>query len=306
MSKSQVPKKSQIPNRKFSTGWALEFWHWTFRAQRGFTLIEVIISVAIIVLVGATLLFAFAQLERSTALNRSSDGALVFFRLARERTIAAEDNAQWGVNVAADQMRLFTGASFSGDAEDTFTLPNSVTAAASLVGGGPDVVFDRIDGATATSGTVTLTGPGGGQRILTIFASGDAVASSALPPPLGTRVTDTRHAHLALPFSLNGSTTMTLTFSNSPNPDTVQAINVPSQISGGQFLWGGSVDVNGSAQQLILASHAIGVSTTDLSVTRDRTQNDKALVIDVDGTIIVSYTATGTVSGGVGVTVSIQ
>ena len=194
----------------------------------------------------------------------------------------------------------------SGDAEDTFTLPNSVTAAASLVGGGPDVVFDRIDGATATSGTVTLTGPGGGQRILTIFASGDAVASSALPPPLGTRVTDTRHAHLALPFSLNGSTTMTLTFSNSPNPDTVQAINVPSQISGGQFLWGGSVDVNGSAQQLILASHAIGVSTTDLSVTRDRTQNDKALVIDVDGTIIVSYTATGTLNGGVGVTVSIQ
>ncbi|MBI4134317.1 MAG: prepilin-type N-terminal cleavage/methylation domain-containing protein [Candidatus Terrybacteria bacterium] len=282
------------------------FWHWVFRAQRGFTLIEVVLSVAIIMLVGAALLVSFAQLERSTALNRSSDGVSVFLRLARERTIAAENNAQWGVNVAVDQMRLFTGASFSGDAEDTFTLPNGVTATAALAGGGSDVVFDRIDGTTATSGTITLTGPGGGQRILTVFSSGDAVASSTLPPPLDTRVTDTRHAHLALPFSLNGSTTMTLTFSDPPNPDTVQAINIPSQISGGQFFWEGSVDVNGSAQQLVLVTHAIGVSTTDLSVARDRTQNDKALVIDVDGTVIASYTATGTLTGGVGVTVSIQ
>lgn len=275
-------------------------------SQRGFTLIEVILSVAIIVLVGATLLFSFAQLEQSTALNRASDGALVFLRLARERTIGAESNAQWGVNVAADQIRLFAGASFSGDAEDTFTLPNGVTATPALVGGGSDVVFDRIDGMTATSGTITLTGPGGGQRILTVFSSGDAVASSALPPPIGTRVTDTRHVHLALPFSLNGSTTMTLTFSNPPNPDTVQAINVPSQISGGQFLWEGSVDVNGSAQQLVLVTHSIGVLTTDLAVIRDRMQNDKALVIDVDGTVIASYTATGTVTGGVGVTVAVQ
>lgn len=306
MSKSHVPQKSQIQNPKARTGWSLWFRHWTSRAQRGFTLIEILLSVAIIIFVSATVSLAFVQIERSTALNRASDGLMSFFRLAREETLAAEGNNQWGVNVTATQALLFTGAAFPGTAEDTFVFPGGITAVAAFAGGGADVVFNRIDGTTVNTGTVTFTEPGGRTRMVTILGSGDVMVSAALPGQLGTRVTDTRHVHFALPFSLNNSTTMALTFSNPPNPNTVQTIGVQAQITNGQFLWDGTVDVNGSSQHLRIVSHAIGVATTDLAVVRDRIQNDKAVVIDVDGAIVGTYTAAGALTPGVGVTATVQ
>ena len=139
-----------------------------------------------------------------------------------------------------------------------------------------------------------------------MYVSGEAGIAQSLPSPSGARVTDSRHAHLALPFSLNGSTTMTLTFSNPPNPNTVQVIDIPTNTSNGQFSWEGTVDVNGAIEHLALVTHAIDVSTTDLSVQRDRMENTKAVIIDVDGVVIGTYTASGALTGGVGVTVDLQ
>lgn len=273
--------------------------------ERGFSMFELLIAIAILfVLIAGTLLF-LSQFRARYDVDRAAAGTLALLRLARERTIAADNDAQWGVHVTSSQIMLFEGASYV-TAEDTLTLPPHVTASATLTGGGSDAVFNRIDGTTATNGTITLTGQGTTSRVLTIYVSGETGLAQTLPAPTGTRVTDTRHVHFLLPFSLNTSTTMTLTFSNSPNPDTVEAIDVQSNISNGQFLWEDDVDVNGSNQHLRIVSHSIGVSDTNLAIRRDRMENDKALVIDVDGVVIATYTAGGVVSGGVGVTVTVQ
>lgn len=141
---------------------------------------------------------------------------------------------------------------------------------------------------------------------MTIFVSGDIVTAGTLPSELGTRDWDTRHAHFTLPFSLNGSNTMTLTFADSPNPDVIEAIDVPASISGGQFSWEGDVDVNGSMQHIDMVSHAIGLADSELSVRRDALQNTKALTIDVDGAVVATYDEDGSVAEGPGVSKEIQ
>lgn len=271
----------------------------------GFSLLEIVLAMAIFLLLLGSTLAALNSFRSRGDIDRASSGTMSLLRLAHERTIAAENNLQWGVHVESDALDLFSGDTYISAAE-VFQLPQGTTAQAALSGGGSDVVFNRIDGTTATNGTITLTTNQGEIRTVTIFVSGEASLSGSLPAQQNTRITDTRHAHLALPFSLNSSTTMNLTFSNSPNPDTVQAIDVQANISNGQFTWEGEVDVNGSTQRIALVTHAIGVTTTNLAVRRDKLENDKALTIDVDGTVIATYTADGALTPGVGVTATVQ
>lgn len=273
--------------------------------QKGFSLLEVVIAMAIFLLLLGATLAVLASFRSRGEIDRASSGTVSLLRLARERTVAGQNNIQWGVHVRSGALDLFSGAAFT-SAVETFTFPRGVTATAALSGGGFDVVFKRIDGTTATNGTITLATSLGETRTVTIFLSGETALSGALPLPQNTRITDTRHVHLALPFSLNNSNTIHLTFSNPPNPNTVQAINIPSNIVNGQFTWEGDVDVNGSIQHLALVSHAIGVTTTNLAVRRDKLENNKAVVIDVDGTVIASYTVAGALTPGVGVTATVQ
>ena len=112
-----------------------------FRIQeRGFSLIEVLIAVAIIVVLAAIAFLALGQFRARSDVDRAATGALAFLRLARERTVAGEGDTQWGVHVTSSQLMLFQGSSFV-SAEDTLTLPPTIIASAALSGGGSDIVF---------------------------------------------------------------------------------------------------------------------------------------------------------------------
>lgn len=127
-----------------------------------------------------------------------------------------------------------------------------------------------------------------------------------IDPPVNA---DSRHVEFELDdptnsnhdgWSIRGHTTMTLTFSDSPNPDVIQNIAMVDYFNSDQtsFDWQGSVDVNGDAENLRIHSLYIDQYDTILSIHRDRSINSKAVSISIDSRSIASYAADGTPTAG--------
>ena len=138
------------------------------RLLTGFTVIEILISVAVIAIIVLIIVSGIASFRRSADLNHASDGILAQFREARRRTVESRDASQWGMHIESSRTTLFKGATYSAGAADNevFALPNTITAS-----GLADVVFKRISGDTDNSGTLILT-LGSNTRVITIRSSG--------------------------------------------------------------------------------------------------------------------------------------
>ena len=135
--------------------------------MRGFTLIEIFISVAVIVVIVLVVAGGLSSFRRSAELNQAVDGVVSQLREARHRTIESKDASQWGVHVESSRTTLFKGVSFpEGTDKEVFTLPSAVTAA-----GPADIVFKRISGDTDNAGIVTLT-LGANTKAINIRSSG--------------------------------------------------------------------------------------------------------------------------------------
>lgn len=126
-----------------------------------------------------------------------------------------------------------------------------------------------------------------------------------IDPPAGA---DSRHVEFELDdptntnhdgWSIRGRTTLTLTFTD-PTPDVVQNIPMAGYFNADQtsFDWQGSVNVNGDTETLRIHSLYIDQYDTVLSVHRDRSINGQAVTISIDGRLIASYAADGTVTAG--------
>lgn len=126
-----------------------------------------------------------------------------------------------------------------------------------------------------------------------------------IDPPAGA---DSRHVEFELDdptnsnhdgWSIRGGTTLTLTFTD-PTPDVVQNIAMASYFNSDQtvFDWQGSVNVDGDTETLRIHSLYIDRYDTVLSVHRDRAINNKAVDISIDGRLVASYAADGTIIVG--------
>ncbi len=140
----------------------------TSRAARGFTLIEILISVAVVAIIVLIIVSGLSAFRRSADLNHAVDGVLAQLREAKRRTVESRDASRWGVHVESSRTTLFKGTTYSFGAADNevFTLPSAVTAS-----GLADVVFKRISGETDNAGMLTLT-LGSNTKVITIRSSG--------------------------------------------------------------------------------------------------------------------------------------
>ncbi len=97
-----------------------------------------------------------------------------------QSTTQIADNP-WGVKFldsTTDSYVLYSGDSYA--ARDTtwdtvYPLPDSVTfSSISLQGGGSEVLFTQVTGATSQYGTITLVSSNGSTRIITVNTLGNA------------------------------------------------------------------------------------------------------------------------------------
>ncbi|OGZ44358.1 MAG: hypothetical protein A3J55_03640 [Candidatus Ryanbacteria bacterium RIFCSPHIGHO2_02_FULL_45_17b] len=127
--------------------------------MRGFTIIELLLVIAIAVILLVIVLSGFSNLRQSSDFTLAVDEAVSFLQEARAKTLSSENDSVYGVHFETSQFVLFTGDTYNAASASNKVraLPSSVEISSFLLtGGGDAVVFKRLTGETATYGTITF------------------------------------------------------------------------------------------------------------------------------------------------------
>jgi prepilin-type N-terminal cleavage/methylation domain-containing protein len=148
--------------------------------RRGFTLIEILVSIAIM-----AVLAAIVAVSISIFVLRANGAAaaldLIQF-LDETRTLATDsfNDTAYGVHLATTSATRFTGSSYTAGAPTNVVLSlasNVSIINIALSGGGADVVFNKLTGTTTKPGTFTVREEGTSSttdHTVTIYATGVA------------------------------------------------------------------------------------------------------------------------------------
>lgn len=144
--------------------------------KTGFTFIELMVVIGIIMLITYIFLGTFLNFKRNQALIMDTDTVVGLLRQARNQTLSSKNSNSYGVHFTAPQVTLFTGSTYNSGATDNenFVLSSTDTVLSiSLTGGGNDVVFSRLTGETTQNGTIVVSSPGISQtKTVTIYKTG--------------------------------------------------------------------------------------------------------------------------------------
>ena len=281
--------------------------------QKGLSLIEVLIVILVIIILIGSAFVSYRLFEKRTELESTAQNILATLKLAQTKTLASEGASQYGIHFESSQYVLFKGeAHQEGAAENKiYQIPSRLEIYnIDLSGGGNDVVFQRISGLTDQNGIIDLRIILQPDKIktITIQSSGQVELGLASTECCTTNhLTDTRHVHLNLGWSIQDSVTLTLSFPDTP--EVINNINMADYFGGGgtEFNWSETIDVNGQNQELRIHTHSLDAFNTILCVHRDRGKNNKPLQISIDAKDIISYTTEGEISIGLyGGTAEIQ
>lgn len=145
--------------------------------MKGFSLLEIIIVIGILILLAALGTGSLLQFSKTTDLNSSVEAGVSLLLEARAKTLSSQEESQYGVHFESGKIVLFKGAAYSSSdpLNEETALPSSVeTASISLNGGGSDVIFKKLTGETDQYGTITfrLKSNTASVRMLSILATG--------------------------------------------------------------------------------------------------------------------------------------
>lgn len=269
--------------------------------KRGFTLPELLVIVAILIILTALTVPFFRYFGEELDLNNSAEGIINSLRLAQNKTLASEGFSQWGVyfttTTVPHQYILFKGPSFAlRDAlfDEYQNLPNSVEISEIQLDGTNEVVFNRINGTANQSGSITLRLKNDFSKTKTIFIeSSGQVGLSGPSVPINSRLKDSRHVHFDYSRLIATTTeTITLTFEST----VIENIVIAENLKDGQIYWEGGVNVGGEIQKIKIHTHRLNNPDTQFSIHRDRRYNNKSLVVTISGDgsgTVIDYSADG-------------
>jgi len=129
-------------------------------SDRGVSLVETIVVIAVVSVLFAMAFGAFNTLNSGKALETDALRVALELQEARSLTVSSKDAQQYGVHFASSSVTRFEGASFvAGSPANVTTALNQavIVSSTTLSGGSVDVVFKRLSGETAQSGTVVLS-----------------------------------------------------------------------------------------------------------------------------------------------------
>lgn len=138
--------------------------------MKGFTLIEVLLSVAVIGLLTALSAPLYQSFQVRNDLDIAAGTVAQDLRRAIILSRAVDGDSSWGVSVQSNTVTVFKGASFAGR-DATFDETDTVPASISLTGLS-EVVMAKLTGLPATTGTITLNSSVNHSRVVTINAQG--------------------------------------------------------------------------------------------------------------------------------------
>lgn len=136
----------------------------------GFTLLEMMLSVAVIGILAAIGFPVYQTFQIKNDLSLSVINSVHSFRRAQTLAEAVDGDSTWGVKVQTGSIVLFKGASYAArdsTYDEIFDLPGTITPS-----GTTEVVFAKMTGVPGTTGTLTLTSSSGLTNNITINGKG--------------------------------------------------------------------------------------------------------------------------------------
>ncbi len=266
--------------------------------SNGFTLLELLLIVGIIVLMVALAIPVFRSFQETAGLNNTAEEIVNALRLSQNKTLASQAGSSWGVyfnDVGSPQNYiLFQGASFSSrepTSDKVYQLSKRIEfSLVSIVGGGKEIVFNKVSGTTSKSGQVTLRLKSDQSKVKTVYVddSGRTQLVQGSLPSQAQRLKDYRHVHFDYGRSIDtANEKLKLTFIDGGSP-IQQEITIANNLKDGQLYWEGEVNVGGSLQKLKIHSHRLNNPDTQFSIHRGADENNKALKVDISGDTALS------------------
>jgi type II secretory pathway pseudopilin PulG len=146
--------------------------------QRGFTLLEALLSVGLISILVGVSLPVYQGFQSRTDLEVTTQAVAEAFRRAQTFSRASYGDSQWGVKILpGTSVVLFKGSLYTGrdvPYDETIPVPSTI---AMTVGGamapGNETVFTKVTGIPSNTGSVTLTFTRGNDiKTVTLNAAG--------------------------------------------------------------------------------------------------------------------------------------
>ena len=278
---------------------------------KSFTLIELLVIIGTMIILMALAAPAFRIFQKESDLNDSAEEIINILRLAQNRTLASEGASQWGVyfstSTSPHQYVLFQGTDYDSrvvSSDEVHKLPKSIEIYEINLGGGSEVVFNRVSGETNQSGNIKIRLIGDISKTKTIYIenSGQVGLTSPSTPSDANRVKDSRHVHFNYNQNVQDAATLKLIFPDYPadnyNIDFQTYLNADKT----EFSWEGKVLVgpegSKTEQRLKIHTHSLTSVAAQFCIHRDRRSNDKTLNITLDTENLINYTGAGEESKG--------
>lgn len=138
--------------------------------HRGFTLLEVMLSVAIIALIAGLGTPIYQGFQVRNDLDVAANSVATSLRRAQILSQAVDGDTSWGLSIQSGEITLFRGASYasrSAEYDEVFNLQGSITPS-----GVSEIVYEKFTGIPQTTGTIILTSNANETRNIIINEKG--------------------------------------------------------------------------------------------------------------------------------------
>lgn len=123
--------------------------------KRGFTLLELLLSIAIISVLAGLSLPVYRTLIKKNDLYIAANSVASSFRRAQVLSRAVDGDTSWGVKIQSGSIVLFKGTSYAArdtTFDETFDVPSTIDAS-----GTTEFVFSKFTGLPQTTGTINFS-----------------------------------------------------------------------------------------------------------------------------------------------------
>lgn len=129
------------------------------KKSRGVTFLELIIAVGILGMLLTVIMPSFLNFRRNSILNTETQEVITIINKARLSAMSSKGDMKYGVHLESGKIVLFPGTTYTAGASrnEEHILDGVLTLSTITVnGGGSNVVFEKITGATSQNATTTL------------------------------------------------------------------------------------------------------------------------------------------------------
>jgi prepilin-type N-terminal cleavage/methylation domain-containing protein len=141
---------------------------------KGFSIIEMLVVIAIIIALSGTVLSAFVSYRKSQSLSLDTEAVVGTLLQARNQTISSKNASVYGVNFSTNSVTLFAGPTFNqGDPNNQVLSLSPGNTLATTLSPATAITFNRITGETNATSTVSVLITGElGSTTIKIYKTG--------------------------------------------------------------------------------------------------------------------------------------